>query len=160
MTVESFNNAVGAGSDGARYSARFDAVAHRVAEMLLGQGLNLDAEDREQLKSIAGVKLAVFSDEPLDQSVLDGVKGLPGVRAQLQLRELSQQLAQPGSDLQKDLSRMSPSARMSLGRELASAQKSQEAPTPRKTPDERTLKWLMSLPPQARLSAARHAKII
>lgn len=160
MSVESFNNAIGRGSDAALFAARFDAAADRVSALLAEQGLNLDAESREQLKSIAEIKLAVFGDEPLDRSVLDGVKSLPGVRAQIQLCELNQQLAQPDSDFAKDLSRMSPSARMSLGRDLAAAQKSQESPTPRKAPDDLTLKWLMSLPPQARLSAARHAKII
>mgnify|MGYP001442041958 CR=1 FL=1 len=156
MTIESFNVATGGNS---LYLARFDAVAERVSAALAADGLTLNAEDREALKSLGGVKIAVFGDEPLDQSVLAGAMDLPGVRAQLHQRAVAQQLAQPDSDLHADLSRMSPAARLTYARQLDSARAAQQAANPPAglTAEEEAaaIKMIRMLPPAAKISAAR-----
>lgn len=155
-----FDNAI---AGDARLQARWDATREKVQADARAAGLG--EIDPESLKSLAGIKLAVFTDMGLPSDLLDEVKRLPEVADTLRKLEIKRQLESGDSDLHADLDRMNRYQRLTFGRELESAKAAERAamqkPAAMTAEDEaKFLLMLRRLPPSERMSAARAAGLL
>lgn len=152
MTTTNFDAALGNDS---RLLARWEATREKVLADARAAGFNVDPES---LKTLPGVKLAVFTDMGLPSDLMAEIERLPAVQEQLKRREMLAQLDQKNSALHAELSRLPPAARMEIGRQLERQrpylEQAATAPLTAEQESER-LVWVRSLPPAQRIAAAR-----
>lgn len=153
-TTTNFDAAIG---NDPRLLARWEATREKVLADARAAGFEVIPDD---LKSLPGVKLAVFTDMGLPSDLLEEIKRLPAVQEQLKRREMLAALEQKDSQIQQQLSLLPPAQRMEIGRHLERQRPhlEQSAPQPLTAEQEaERLVWVRSLPPAQRIAAARAA---
>jgi hypothetical protein len=154
MTTTNFDAALG---NDPRLLARWEATREKVLADARAAGFEIDPES---LKSLPGIKLAVFTDMGLPSDLMQEITRLPAVQEQLKRREMLAQLEQKDSAIQQELARLPPAQRMEIGRQLERQRPhlEQAAPQPLTAEQEaERLVWVRSLPPVQRIAAARAA---
>jgi hypothetical protein len=135
-------------------SARLDAVTETLINRAKEEGLTVT---REQLESLASVRMATLTDLGLSDTAMDEVRRL--VPEQVRARDLQAALSNAESTLSKDIAKLPATSRMTLGHDLLAQKKATEEAQPKKqmsaTEEAQALVWLRTLPPAARVSAAR-----
>lgn len=151
-----FDKAVGGDQ---RLMARFDAIAEKLTADLAAEGITLN--DIGILKSMPGVKLAVFTDMGLPGDILSEVKRHPALADQIKSQEVQRQLAAGDSAAHTSLAALSRVQRMEIGRRLEAERAAEKAATTGGLSAEeegRTIAWLRKIKsPAERLSVARAA---
>ena len=153
-TTTNFDAAIG---NDPRLLSRWEATKEKVLADARASGYEVSADD---LKTLPGVKLAVFTDMGLPSDLLEEIKRLPAVQEQLKLREMLAALEQKDSAIQQELARLPPAQRMEIGRQLERQRPHLEASKPAPLTAEQEaerLVWVRSLPPAQRIAAARAA---
>lgn len=154
MTTTNFDAALG---NDPRLLARWEATREKVLADARAAGFEVNPED---LKSLPGVKLAVFTDMGLPSDLMAEIERLPAVTQQLERRAMLEALNQKDSDVQQQISRLSPAARMEIGRQLERQRPHVEQAAPQQLTAEQEAEriiWIRSLPPAQRIAAARAA---
>lgn len=154
MTTTNFDAAIG---NDPHLLSRWEATREKVLADARAAGFEVNAED---LKSLPGVKLAVFTDMGLPSDLMEEIKRLPAVKQQIERRDMLAALEQKDSQIQQELARLTPAARMEVGRQIERQRPHLDAskPVPLTAEQEaERLIWIQSLPPHARIEAARAA---
>lgn len=153
-TTTNFDAAIG---NDPRLLARWEATREKVLAGARAAGFEVNPED---LKSLPGVKLAVFTDMGLPSDLMAEIERLPAVQEQRKRRDMLAALEQKDSAIQQELARLTPAARMEIGRQIERQRPHLEqaaaAPLTAEQEVER-LQWILSLPYHARIEAARAA---
>jgi hypothetical protein len=159
MTAQNFNTALGTDQ---RLIARWEACREKLTADCRAAGYG--DIDPEALKTLPGIKMAVFSDMGLPSDIMEEVKRLPAVQETLQRRRQLAELDNPNSETHAELQRLPPHVRMSEARKLEAQRphlEAQQQPAPlTAAQEEERLAWILTLSPQQRLSAARSAGLI
>lgn len=154
MTTTNFDAALG---NDPRLLARWEATREKVMADARAAGFEVNPDD---LKTLPGVKLAVFTDMGLPSDLLDEIKRLPAVKEQLERREMLAALDRKDSALHAGLRLLPPAQRMEIGRQIERQRPHLEqaaaAPLTAEQEAERII-WIRSLPPAQRIAAARAA---
>lgn len=117
----------------ARAMARFDAAADKLIADARQEGLTITRDD---LKGLLEVKIAVFSNLPLDSvAAMREVKDGPAA-SQIRTKELARQLVEAQNNNELDLSSLPPAQRMTMGREMAQIQAKADKQPPMSAYDE------------------------
>jgi hypothetical protein len=141
----------------ARERSRLDLISDKLISDAKSEGLTLT---REQVEYLPSVRLFVLSEHDAG-GALEEAKRLPELQAQLRARALSDALNDSSSDLHtKEIAAMSPSRRMSLGRDIEAQRVAVEAAKPKRqmTAEEEAQALIMLRGishPATRLAAAR-----
>lgn len=153
-TNTNFDAAIG---NDPRLLARWEATREKVLADARAAGFDVDAES---LKTLPGIKLAVFTEMGLPSDLMEEIKRLPAVKQQLERREMLAQLEQKDSQIQQELARLTPAARMEIGRQIERQRPHLEQAAPQQLTAEQEAEriiWIRSLPPAQRIAAARAA---
>lgn len=152
MTTTNFDAALG---NDPRLLARWEATREKVLADARAAGFEVNPDD---LKSMPGVKLAVFTDMGLPSDLMEEIKRLPAVKQQIERRDMLAALEQKDSQIQQELARLTPAARMEIGRQLERQRPHLEASKPApltEAQEAERLIWIRNLPPAQRMEAAR-----
>lgn len=137
-----------------RENARLDAVTSKLISDAAAENLVIT---REMLENLPAVRMAVLTDLGLDPGAMDEVRRL--VPDQVRKNEIARQLADGNSDLQKEISRLSPARRMLIGHDQM-AQITASAPPPPVMSAEEEASKILALRqiahPATRLTLARN----
>ena len=151
-TTTNFDAAIG---NDPRLLARWEATREKVLADARAAGFEVNPDD---LKSLPGIKLAVFTDMGLPSDLMAEIERLPAVQEQRKRRDMLAALEQKDSAIQQELARLPPAQRMEIGRALERQRPHLEqaaaAPLTAEQEAERII-WIRSLPPAQRISAAR-----
>jgi hypothetical protein len=134
--------------------SRLEAVTTKLVSDAAAEGLTVTAA---QLEDLPTVRMATLTDLGLDEKAMDEVRRL--VPDQVRARDLKKAMSDSESALSKDIAKLPATTRMTLGHSLLAERKALEDAQPKKqmdaTEEAQALVWLRSLPPAARVSAAR-----
>jgi len=156
MNTTNFDAALG---NDPRLLSRWEATREKVLADARAAGFDVDAES---LKTLPGIKLAVFTEMGRPSDLMEEIKRLPAVKQQLERREMLAQLEQKDSQIQQELARLTPAARMEIGRQIERQRPHLEQAAPQSLTAEQErerLQWILSLPYHARIEAARAARL-
>lgn len=154
MTTTTTNFDAALGND-PRLLSRWEATKEKVLADASASGYEVSADD---LKTLPGVKLAVFTDMGLPSDLMQEIERLPAVQEQRKRRDMLAALEQKDSQIQQELARLTPAARMEIGRQLERQRPHLEASKPAPLSAEQEaerLVWIRNLPPAQRMEAAR-----
>lgn len=106
-----------------RELARQDAVIAKIIADAAHEGLTVNASD---LKLLPSVRMATLTDLGLDPTAMTEVYRIPSVTAQIRQKEVARQLEDPASDIHKEIGRLNPWQRLTLGHEMERAKEKAE----------------------------------
>ncbi|OOY02855.1 hypothetical protein [Thioclava sp. F28-4] len=132
--------------------ARFEAASAKLIANAAQIGIELTPDD---CKQVASVRLACLTDMGLTDSALEEAKRLPQVALAAQKAELARQLSDSESAAHAEISRLNPTQRLSLGREIEAARPREERATLSPEETAAAMRAIQALPASARLSYAR-----
>lgn len=114
----------------------------------------------ELARTLPSVRLAVLTSDGLDTELaLRELQTRPEIAAHMRAKAVAAALNDLDSDVHKDIARLTPEARLNLGRKIEAEKAAQPAPQLSPAEEARVIAQIRNLPPAQRLTGAASGKI-